>query len=73
VGSGCSGPVPSEFTKHRIIPICPTLPERMNSRAVVECGDVRRCVPTWMTRLFLRAARTIAWPSPIVCAMGFST
>jgi hypothetical protein len=39
----------------------------------IECGEVRRWVPTWTTRFAPRAARTIAWPSPIVCAIGFST
>ncbi len=40
----------------------------MLSRASIRCGVLRRCVPTCTTRLCLRAAASIAWPSTHVHA-----
>jgi hypothetical protein len=59
VGNGFSGPLPPS-TKQRTMPISPIWPERMNSRPLMLCGEMRRCVPTWTTRPVARAAFTIA-------------
>ena len=46
------------------MPILPALPELEELHAVDQlCGDTRRCVPTWTTASFARAAFTIARPS----------
>jgi hypothetical protein len=55
-------------------PILPSFPALMMvSRASIRCGVLRRCVPTWTTRLCLRAAATIAWPSTTSVLIGFCT
>ena len=52
----------------------PSLPSRiMRSRAVIRCGVLRRCIPTWTTRLYFRAAASIAWPSTTSTLTGFWT
>ena len=45
----------------------------MRSRAVTRCGVLRRCMPTCTTRLYLRAAASIAWPSTTSTLIGFCT
>ena len=40
-------------------------------RASTRCGVLRRCVPTCTTRLYLRAAASIAWPSAMSTLIGF--
>ena len=39
--------------------------------ASIRCGVLRRCVPTCTTRLCLRAAASIAWPSATSMLIGF--
>ena len=39
----------------------------------MRCGVLRRCVPTCTTRLYLRAAASMAWPSTMSTLMGFCT
>ena len=41
------------------------------SRASIRCGVLRRCVPICTTRLCLRAAASIAWPSATSTLIGF--
>ena len=43
----------------------------IRSRASIRCGVLRRCVPTWTTRLCLRAAASMAWPSITSTLIGF--
>ena len=38
------------------------LPDATNSAAPLKCSMLRRCVPTWTTRLCLRAASRMALP-----------
>jgi len=51
----------------------PSLPDLMNSWALWWWALLRRCVPAWTTRLYLRAASTILRPSTMLCEIGFST
>ena len=53
-----------------------TLPMPPSCRNLIACttaGRLRFIVPTWTTRLYLRAASTIFRPSQTVCDAGFST
>ena len=43
----------------------------MRSRASIRCGVLRRWVPTCTTRLYLRAAASIASPSFTSTLIGF--
>ena len=45
----------------------------IRSRASIRCGVLRRWVPTCTTRLCLRAAASIAWPSTTSTLIGFCT
>ena len=52
------------------LPILPSWTIWINSAIL---GELRRCVPTWTTRWYLRAASTIRRPSTTLWLAGFST
>ena len=51
----------------------PSLPERMNSAASMMCLQLRHCEPICTTRWWRLAASSMARPSSMVVASGFST
>ena len=51
----------------------PSLPLCTYSRAAITLVWLRRCIPAWITTLYLRAASTIRRPSIRLCETGFST
>ena len=68
----CRGRACGNSSKSRPWPILPSLPCVDDlSRASTRCGVLRRCVPTCTTRLCLRAAASIAWPSATSTLIGF--
>src|SRR5918992_1574630 len=54
-----------------MVPSRPSL--MMRSRARTRWGVLRRCMPTCTTRLYFRAAASIAWPSTTSTLIGFCT